>query len=42
MRLRDLDKAPNLAGTVTFTRKLHPQEWHFLPGSSAGAIVPEN
>jgi hypothetical protein len=42
MRLRDLDKTPNLAETLTFTRKPHPQERHFLPGSSAGVSVPEN
>jgi hypothetical protein len=42
MRFMDLDKSPNLAETLTFTRNFHPQERHFLPGSSAGVSVPKN
>ena len=42
MPFMDLDKTPNLAETLTLTRKLYPQERHFLPGTSSGVSVPEN
>jgi hypothetical protein len=45
MLLSDLDKTLKLAEIGTFTlqprENPHPQEWHFVPGSSAGVSVPE-
>jgi len=45
MLSRDLDKTLELAEIGTFIQEPrenpHPQERHFLPGSSAGVCVPE-